>query len=643
MLGVVSLSLIVGAAVFAPVIAPRDPYRQDLTKGLLPPVWVSGGTLDHPLGTDTLGRDVASRLLHGARNSLAIAALAVLVAGVLGVVAGLWAGFSRGAWDPILMRLGDMQLAFPFILIAIIILGVITDRTIWHLVLVLGIPGWILYARVVRSRVLAERDKEYVAAARSIGASQLRQLRRYLLPSVWQVVVVIALLDLGFIILVESTLSFVGFGLTQPAPSWGSILAEGRKNMLIAPWLAVIPGVAIMLTVLSINLVADGAADILDPRLKRGLSRRTRRAPPAATAVHAPGSAIAVPEAPAATASLAGAPPLLEVRDLHVEFAQGDRTIQAVRGVSLTVDRGETVGIVGESGSGKSVTALAVIGLLDGTARVTRGAVLLDGRDLLRATEREVAAVRGSRIGMIFQNPSSSLDPVMRAGDQMVEAIRQHTACSATQARALAAGALREVGIGDPIGVMTRYPFQLSGGMNQRIMIAMAMLARPDVLIADEPTTALDVTTQAQVLERLTAIAAEHRTALLFISHDIALLSEHVDRLVVLYAGRVCETGPVEAVIRAPAHPYTEALLGALPRPEVTSDERLVAIAGEPPDPGDPEPGCPFAGRCRYAMEVCREIDPPLLTIAPDRAAACHLGSLPDGPAPLVAPGAVVP
>jgi oligopeptide/dipeptide ABC transporter ATP-binding protein len=326
-------------------------------------------------------------------------------------------------------------------------------------------------------------------------------------------------------------------------------------------------------------------------------------------------------------------PPLLEVRDLHVEFSQGDRTVHAVRGVSLTVERGETVGIVGESGSGKSVTALAVLGLLDGTGRVTQGSILLDGQDLARADERSLRAVRGSRIGMIFQNPSSSLDPVMRTGDQMVEAIRQHARCTASEARAQARGALLEVGIGDPVGVMSRYPFQLSGGMNQRIMIAMAMLARPDVLIADEPTTALDVTTQAQVLERLTAITAEHHTALVFISHDIALLSEHVDRIVVLYAGQVCETGAVDAVIGTPAHPYTEALLGAVARPDLGPDERLVAIPGEPPDPTRPERGCPFARRCRYAMDVCREADPPLLPVGPDRSAACHLGSLSSVPA----------
>jgi peptide/nickel transport system permease protein len=213
--GVSILTTIVTLAVLAPVIAPADPNAQDLSATLLPPVWVDGGSWAHPLGTDALGRDVTSRLLYGARNSLTIAFFAVLIAASLGLIAGLAAGFSRSWWDAVLMRMGDMQLAFPFILLAIIVLGVIRDRSAWHIILVLGIPGWILYARVVRVRVLAERDKDYITAARSIGASGLRQLRRYVLPSVWQVVLVIALLDLGFVILVESTLSFLGFGLPQ--------------------------------------------------------------------------------------------------------------------------------------------------------------------------------------------------------------------------------------------------------------------------------------------------------------------------------------------------------------------------------------------------------------------------------------------
>jgi peptide/nickel transport system permease protein len=668
--GSAGMALIVALALLAPVIAPHDPLRQDLARSLVPPVWDARGTWEHPLGTDALGRDVASRLLYGARNSLLIAFFAVLIASGLGLLAGLVAGFFGGAMEAVLMRLGDMQLAFPFILLAIVVLGVTSDRSLLLIVLVLGIPGWIIYARVVRSRVLAERDKDYVTAARAIGAGRLRQLRRYVLPSVWQVVLVIALLDFGFIILLESTLSFLGFGLTPPTPSWGSMMAEGRRSMIVAPWLAVIPGLTIMATVLVINLAADGAADVLDPKLRRGVFRRWRlpfeRSPATsrperadvASGLEAPGtaepagggsaiaaSATAVQAPTAADATLvtaaatrtreavpddatgdaAGPAPLLEVIDLHVAFAAGERTIRAVRGASLRVDRGQALGIVGESGSGKSVTALSIIQLLESPGRVTSGRILFDGQDLARIPDREMVALRGERIGMIFQNPSSSLNPVLTVGAQMVETIREHHAAPGGEARGMAEAALLDVGIGDPRRVMSRYPFQMSGGMNQRIMIALAMLTQPDLLIADEPTTALDVTTQAQVLEQLVEVTRAHHTALILISHDIALVSEHVDHVTVMYAGRVCESGPVERVIHEPSHPYTQALLDSVPRADLDPDTRLSAIPGELPDPASTPLGCPFASRCRHVMDVCSSVDPPLQPVEPGHLAACHL------------------
>jgi peptide/nickel transport system permease protein len=617
------LTLIVAVAALAPVLAPHDPIQQDLSASLAPPLWAEGGSMDHPLGTDTLGRDTAARLMYGARNSLVIAFFAVLIASILGLAAGVSAGFSRGWWGSVLMRLGDIQLAFPFILLAIIVLGVLADRNAVHLILVLGIPGWILYARVVRSRVLAERDKDYVTAAKSIGASRYRQMRKYVLPSVWQVVLVIAMVDFGFVILVESTLSFLGLGLTPPTPSWGLTLAEGRRNMIISPWLSILPGLAIMVTVLAINLTADGAADVLDPKLKKGIFGRVSQKTPAVQHAVTDGDAPAPAGAGPATATL------LSVRDLSVEFPLERKSVKAVRSVSFDVDRGETLGIVGESGSGKSVTALSIIQLLDSPGRVTGGEILFEGRDLTRIDDKEMAALRGKRIGMVFQNPASSLNPVLSIGSQMVETIRQHEKVTLGEGREKAANALLDVGIGDPRYILSRYPFQLSGGMNQRVMIAMAMLARPDLLIADEPTTALDVTTQAQVLEQLHTITREHETALILITHDIALVREYADNVVVLYAGQVCESGPVGAVIRSPQHPYTQALLESVPRGDLDPGERLPVIRGELPDPTRVPVGCPFAPRCRYAMDVCVDVNPPLEVVAQDRLAACHLATVP--------------
>jgi peptide/nickel transport system permease protein len=606
--GLLGVLVVVVVAIFAGPITRHDPLAQDIENILAPPVW-AGGSGDHPLGTDPLGRDIASRLAFGARTSLQISLAAALLGALLGLVTGSIAGFYRGWVDVVTMRLGDIQLAFPFVLLAIAVLGVIPDRKPIHLILVLGLPGWIVYARVVRSRVLAERDKDYVLAAQALGASRPRTLVRYVLPSVWQIVPVIVLLDLGFLVIIESTLSFFGLGITPPTPSWGSILADGRQYMVITPWLPVLPGLAIMFTVLSINLAADGLADVLDPKLAKGTFRRLAQRLPA----------------PSWIEEDAGPRPLLRVRDLRVDFPFDSHTVHAVRGVGFDLERGQTLGIVGESGSGKSVTALAVLQLLDSPGRVTGGSIVFDGRDLTRISDREMAALRGRRIAMIFQNPSSSLNPVLTIGFQLVETLQAQLELSKAQARRRAREALSAVRIGNPERVLRRYPFQLSGGMNQRVMIAMAMTCEPDVLIADEPSTALDVTTQAQILEDLRDVTRRSQTSLVLITHDIAVVAEYADEVLVMYAGQVCELGPVDAVVSDAKHPYTRALLGALPRVDAPRDARLEAIPGEPPDPADPPIGCPFAPRCPHVMDVCRSVNPPQFDVGPNRTAACHL------------------
>jgi peptide/nickel transport system permease protein len=606
--GLVGALAVVLVAVFAEQLTRHDPLQQDIENILAPPVW-AGGSADHPLGTDPLGRDVASRLAFGARTSLQISVAAALLGAVLGLISGSIAGFFRGWTDAVTMRLGDIQLAFPFVLLAIAVLGVIPDRKPIHLILVLGIPSWIIYARVVRSRVLAERDKDYVVAARALGARGPRILLRYVLPSVWQILPVIVMLDLAFLVILESTLSFLGIGITPPTPSWGSILADGRQYMVLTPWLAILPGLAITFTVLSINLAADGLADVLDPRLAKGTFRRQLLPQPRQS----------LPE------NADGGTPLLRVRDLRVDFPLADRVVHAVRGVSFDLERGQTLGIVGESGSGKTVTALSIIQLLDAPGRVTGGAIVFDGCDVTRTSNREMSVLRGRRIGMIFQNPASSLNPVLTIGFQFAETLREQLGLTAAQARDRADEALRDVGIGDPQRVLRRYPFQLSGGMNQRAMIAMATACEPDLLIADEPTTALDVTTQAQILEQLREITRRSQTSLLLITHDLTLVAEYADQVLVMYAGEGCEAGPVAEVVSSPKHPYTQGLLSAVPRADVPPGRRLEPIPGELPDPADPLQGCPFAPRCPHVMDICRDVNPPPFDVGPQRTAACHL------------------
>lgn len=614
--GLTVFALIVLVAIAAPLVAPHDPLKQNLGDNFQPPVWSEGGTTTYLLGTDPLGRDLLSRLIYGARSSLLISVSAVLLGGGLGFVIGLIAGFF-GRWtDTVLMRLGDIQLAFPFVLFAIAILAVSPERTVWHLIVVLGLSSWVIYARIVRSKVLIEREKDYAAAARALGASRRRVLFRYVLPNVWQVVPVIALLDLGFLVIVESLLSFIALGLSPPTPSWGSILADGRQFMMVSPWMALLPGFAILATVLSIGLAADGLSDFLDPkRGQAGFLRRSR----------APRDVIDSARLDDAGSPAATGTPLLRVRDLTTVFPGETSTVVAVKGASFDLEAGKVLGIVGESGSGKSTLGLSIIGLLDSPGRVAGGEMLFRGQNLAHASDKEMAAIRGAHIGMIFQDPGASLNPVLTVGYQLEETLRLHQRLALTRAREAARTGLAAVGIADPDRVLQNHAFQLSGGMQQRVMIALAMACQPDLLILDEPTSALDVTTQAQLLDELESLRVASGTSMLFITHDIALLANFADDILVMYAGEVCEIGPRQRIIEQPHHPYTRALLDAIAGQQEPGTPRLSVIPGDPPTPDLAVAGCPFAARCPSAMPVCQAIHPDHTRVSPGHVAACHL------------------
>jgi peptide/nickel transport system permease protein len=609
--GLLVIAVLALCAVGAGWIAPHDPNAIDPGVRFLPPAWEEGGRSEYLLGTDQLGRDVLSRLIHGARTSLVIAVSAVALSALFGITLGLVAGYFRGRLDTVIMRLADVQLAFPFILLALAILAVSEQKSALRIIVVLAIADWVIHARVVRGRVLVEREKEYVRGARALGASHPRIMFRYVLPSVLPTALVIAMLELAVLMLVESILAFLGLGIDPPAVSWGTVLADGRENVAIAWWMLVFPGAAIFLSVLAVNLVADGLADVLDPRLKltgrfakRSASRRARR-----TATPVPAAA-------------ADEPPLLAVTGLRVEFPMDDGSVvRAVDDVSFALGAGERLGIVGESGSGKSVTALAIMGLLDAPGRPTAGSVRLRGRELLDLPERALNKIRGGEIAMIFQDPATSLNPVLKIGYQVAEAIELHQDVSGAEARRRAVEALRLVNIRDPERVADSYPFEISGGMQQRAMIAMALSCRPGLLIADEPTTALDVTTQAQILSELDALVERLGTGVVLITHDLGVVAEFTERTIVMYAGTVCEAGPTERLVADPQHPYTRALLEAVR--DLEGEHRGGRIPGESPDPRDRPPGCPFAPRCPLAMDVCRERKPELRESG-GRAVACY-------------------
>lgn len=302
---------------------------------------------------------------------------------------------------------------------------------------------------------------------------------------------------------------------------------------------------------------------------------------------------------------------LLQVRDLRTHFETRAGTIKAVDGISFTLERGEILGLVGESGSGKSVTGFSLIGLLDTPGRIVGGSVLFHGQELVGLPQAEMRKLRGRRIAMIFQDPAATLNPVLTIGQQMAMAVQAHGGGGEGAALALAERSLARVGIPDAATRLNAYPHEFSGGMRQRVAIAIALLHEPELIIADEPTTALDVSIQAQILAEMKALAQESGTALIWISHDLAIVSSLADRVIVLYLGRIVEYGPVSDVLRAPLHPYTRGLLDSLPA-LAAPGQKLMQIPGSTPSPLNVPPGCPFAPRCSHADDLCRSEPPPV-------------------------------
>ena len=328
--------------------------------------------------------------------------------------------------------------------------------------------------------------------------------------------------------------------------------------------------------------------------------------------------------------------PLLELRRLAVSFATDDGTVQAVDGIDLSLARGRTLGLVGESGCGKSVTSLAIMGLLPPENSKVKGEVRFEGRDLLTLDADTIRDLRGARLAMIFQEPMTSLNPAYTVGDQIIEAIQQHQGLSAADARARAIEMLRIVRIPSPERRVDDYPHKLSGGMRQRAMIAMALACGPDLLIADEPTTALDVTIQAQILDLMRGLRRDTGTAIILITHDLGVVAEMADDVAVMYAGQIVERAPVRDLFARPEHPYTVGLLGSIPRLD-EKRERLPSIEGRVPDMTRPPDGCRFAARCPFVEPACRAAPPPLIEVAPGHLTRCRRAPLADSPAMSVA------
>ena len=587
----VTVGVIVAVALIVPWLPMDDPVRIDVRNQLAASSWA------HWLGQDEYGRDVLSRLLWGARTSLLVAGASASIACVAGTILGLLGGYLRGAAELLAVRGMDIVLCFPPLLLALLVVTLMGPgaTTLIPVLAVLYLPGFV---RVVYAGVLTVRSQDYVEAMRALGAGPVRIMSRTILPNVAGPILVQFSLAAASAVVLESGLSFLGLGVVPPTPSWGQMIGSARATMNQAPLLLLWPCAALSLTILAMNALCDALRDAVDPhtRVRGGV-----------VGALLPGL-------------LPDARPVLAVRDLTVAIDTAEGTIHPVRQVSFEVEAGETLAIVGESGSGKSLTGLAVMGLLPPAARVERGALWLDGRLLPYGDEAAFRRLRGRAMAMIFQDPLSSLNPVHRVGAQIGETITSHAAVGARTAGARAVDLLRRVGIPDPERRARAFPFELSGGMRQRAMIAMAIANDPRLLIADEPTTALDVTIQAQVLDLLATLRREQGMALVFITHSLPVVAEIADRVIVMYAGEIVEEGPATQVFGRPAHPYTAALLASAPGDDGSLP---TGIPGTVPLPHLLPAGCCFAPRCALREPACEAARPDLTPIAPSRRSRC--------------------
>lgn len=545
-LGLVMLLAVLLLVIAAPLLPLQDPDATNLLQRLLPPL--SPG---HLLGTDPLGRDLLARLIWGTRVSLLVGISATLLAAVFGTLIGLLAGYAGGRTDSLLMRLIDMLMAFPYILLALVIVAVLGPGLLnaLYAIALVNIP---FFARNIRGLTVGLRQRDFIHAARLSGKNHLQILLTEVLPNVLPVIVVTMSTTVGWMILETAGLSFLGLGAQPPAADLGSMLGQGRAQMFSAPHVALVPGIMIFLLVMSFNLLGDGIRDMLDPRMKSGVQQRAS----AITDVSRP----AIPAARQPDAAL-------EVVDLQVDFRHGLRRQPAVKGVSFALQAGECFGLIGESGSGKSVTALSVMGLVASPpGEIGGGAIYVAGEEMLSLNASQLQQRRGARVAYIFQDPLTTLHPQISIGQQLMEAIQAHQPLSRRQAQEKAYQLLDSVGIPDARQRFSAYPHQLSGGQRQRVGIAMALANDPDIIIADEPTTALDVTVQAHILELLQQLRRERGLTLLFITHDFGVIAQICDRVAVMRQGEIVETGATQQLLRAPQHDYTRRLIASVPK-----------------------------------------------------------------------------
>ena len=582
--GGILLLIILTLSILTPILPLKEPNITNTADRFMVPF--EGG---HILGTDHLGRDLLSRLLWGTQLSLAVGFAAAFIAATFGSILGAIAGFYGQKTDNIIMRFIDMLMAFPYILLALAIVAALGPG-LFNALIAVALVNIPFFARNIRGVTVTLANKEFIEAARLSGMSNLRILIVEIFPNLLPMIVIAMSTTVGWMILETAGLSFLGLGSQPPQADLGSMLGEARSALITNPHTSFVPGIMIFCIVIGINLFGDGVRDALDPRLKKGSLIR-----PLPQTIYEGGDIQPQPSTK-----------LLSVQNLSTQFHINQDVYQSSNDVSFEIQEGECLGLIGESGSGKSVTALSVTSLVASPPGVIKkGSVNYKNQNLLALPYEELRSIRGNKISYIFQDPLTTLHPLHTIGDQLLEALQAHDSkLSTSESISKSKELLKSVQIPNPDNVWDVYPHQLSGGMRQRVCIAMALINDPELIIADEPTTALDVTVQAQILNILNSLRKERKLSILFISHDFGVISQLCDRVIVMYAGSIVEGGPVKNIMQQAAHPYTSELIKCVPQLG-NKEHALHSIPGNPPSLNQLPEGCAFANRCQYKQDQC--------------------------------------
>ena len=508
-------------------------------------------TSNYLLGADHLGRDILSRVMWGTRLSLAVGFSAALIAAILGSFIGIIAGYFGGFFDNILMRSVDVLMAFPYVLLALAIVAVMGPG-LFNSLIAVAIVNIPFFARNVRGISLAYAKSDFMIAAKISGRSTFSCIIFELLPNLIPTIIVAFSTTIGWMILETAGLSFLGLGSQPPQADLGSMLGEGRASLIVHSHNSLIPGLMILFIVMGFNLFGDGIRDALDPKLSQGKLGRSKALTDLKKNF---------------VFSERCSKSFLEVNNLTTKFIRNNYEIEAIKKVNLSLQKGECLAIVGESGSGKSVTALSITRLVASPPGIiTEGFINYKGTDLLNINLQTMQDIRGKKISYIFQDPQSTLHPLQKVGSQISEIVINHKIINKVKLNKEVLELLRNVKIIDPERVVNLYPHQLSGGMRQRIGIAMAIANKPDIIIADEPTTALDVTVQAKILSIINDLKKEFNLSIIFISHDLNVVSKISDNIAVMFNGEIVEFGKTKKILNNPDNQYTKKLIKTSPR-----------------------------------------------------------------------------